>query len=475
MNRAGAMHIVTVGMLPLLVRNLWDRVQQRGNIRISHIAHASFNEELWRAVMPVGGVSFLREDLSARLPSPDRQLLASLEITGVPTIHNMILSDRFVSKLPYDDALAYATLLTQKIMKYYDILKPTVAIGGFDSLHGSLGFAVAKVMGIPWFALNFSSLPSGQAALCADLGPASRVTLEADRSKKLRPVAERLLLEFVERKIEAAAYIPPKLFSAGFIVKRMPGQLGALMRIARRRGMRDFLKYTEYPNAYSISGLFREAIRLRMNVFRLREYQLLRSPPDERYAFFGLHTQPESSIDVFAHFFSNQFQVVELIARSLPPTHSLLVKLHKSDVPNYSPALLAKYRQLPGLRLVSPYADTFEFISRADVILSIQGTIGLEGALLGKPVIMFGDSPTRIFPSVSTIGRNPELPDLIRKKIGEAIPERAEILEALAEYLAPFYTVSSNDWSIRPTDAEIDGYIHMFGLLDAHLRSQAAA
>ena len=83
---------------------------------------------------------------------------------------------------------AYATLLAQKITKYYGILMPTVVIGGFDSLHGSLGFAVAKVMGIPWFALNFSSLPSGQAALCADLGPASRVTLEpVDRRNCDRP------------------------------------------------------------------------------------------------------------------------------------------------------------------------------------------------------------------------------------------------------------------------------------------------
>ena len=163
------------------------------------------------------------------------------------------------------------------------------------------------------------------------------------------------------------------------------------------------------------------------------------------------------------------------MARSLPPTHALLIKLHKSDVPNYSPALLAKYRQLPGVHLVSPYADTFEFINRADIILSIQGTIGLEGALLGKPVIMFGDSPTRVFPSVSTIGRDPELPHLIRRKLGEARPDRAAVLKAFAEYLAPFYPVSSNDWSIRPTDAEIDGYIRLFRLLDAHLQSQAAA
>jgi hypothetical protein len=440
--------------------------------RMSHIVHASYTVDSWNEEIPARDVYFFRDDWRAKMPQPDRQLLASLEIEGVPTIHNMILSDRFVAKLPYEQALAYATLLVQKLMAYYSSLEPTVLIGGFDSLHGSLGFAVARMMGIPWFAFNFSSLPSGQVSICADLTPASRVMLEPQRAGEMQLDADRILKEFEARKIEAAAYMPPKLFSASFIIKRIPGQLAALVRIARRRRFKEFYKYTEYPNAYSIWGLFREAIRLRVNVLRLPRDGLVRSPVKCRYAFFGLHMQPESSIDVFAHFFSNQLQVVELMARSLPPTHALLVKLHKSDVPNYSPALLAAFAQFPGVHLVSPYADTFEFIKRADLVFSIQGTIGLEGALLGKPVIMFGDSPTKIFPSVSTIGRNPELPALVRRKICETSPSRRAILDAFAEYLAPLYPVSSNDWNIRPTDAEIDGYVHLFKLLDDYLASR---
>ena len=34
--------------------------------------------------------------------------------------------------------------------------------------------------------------------------------------------------------------------------------------------------------------------------------------------------------------FSNQMRVIGLLSRSMPPTHTLLVKLHKSDVGNYS-------------------------------------------------------------------------------------------------------------------------------------------
>jgi hypothetical protein len=185
--------------------------------------------------------------------------------------------------------------------------------------------------------------------------------------------------------------------------------------------------------------------------------------------------QPESSIDVFAHFFSNQVRVIELMARSLPPTHALLVKLHKSDVPNYSSDYLAKLAKFPGLRIVAPYANALDFIRNADLIFAIQGTIGLEAALLGKPVIMFGDSPAKVFPSVATFGKAGDLPVLVREKLAAPQAGREEILDALAEFLAPFYPASANDWGKRPSDAQIDGYVHLFALLREQLMAKVDA
>ncbi len=291
----------------------------------------------------------------------------------------------------------------------------------------------------------------------------------------MRSTADHVLREFENRKLHAAAYIPPKVLSAAFIIRRIPSQARSLLKIARRRSLKNALKFSEGPAAYSITGLFRESIRLRKNLFRLPSNELVRAPPDGPFAFFGLHTQPESSIDVFAHFYSDQVHVIELMARSLPPSHSLLVKLHKSDVPNYSRATLGRLARLPGVRLVSPYADTIEFIKRSALVMSIQGTIGLEGALLGKPVIMFGDSPTKRFPNVSTIGRDPDLPALIREKIGEKPPTRAAIVDSFAAYLSTFYPASRNDWTIRPTDEEIGGYVHLLALLEGYLQSGADA
>lgn len=470
MDRDGSsFHILTVGNFPTLVRDLWDRVAERGGFHITHIAHPSYDQSTWPGDLRKNTIHFVRDDIRMELPPGGRELLASLEQEGVPTIHNMIMSDRVVSKLAYADAVAYAGLLTQRLFSLYKLIRPTVVIGNFDSLHSSVGFAVARRMGIPWYVPLFTALPHGRAGLGSNLTPASPVIFDAQRKIHLRADAESLLTVFESRKVQAAAYIPPNLFSGSFIFRQLPSQFDSLIRVLRRRRLKRFLKYTDYLNSYSIRGLVREAVRLRKNLWLLNRRRLRMRPPEGRFAFFGLHMQPESSIDVWAHFFSNQEHVIELMARSLPPTHSLLVKLHKSDTPNYSTESLARLARFPGVELVSPYADTIEFIQRADLIFAIQGTIGLEGALLGKPVIMFGDSLTKLFPSVSTIGRTTDLPVLVRQKLAESAPERSDIVAAYAAYLAPFYPAPPNNWSVRPTDAQIDDFAKLIGLLRTHV------
>jgi hypothetical protein len=457
-------HIVTTGTSGRMIRNLWRRIASGGGYRISHIVHPTYSRSSWDDIPGSGDIHFLRDRYDVALPPADPQLLASLEAYG-PTIHNMILSDRCVSKLDYDDALRYATYLSRRLMALYEETKPSVVIGGFDALHGSLEMAVAKRMGIPWFALSFTVLPKGLAAFCSDLSPAAAVVFEPERHRDLRPYAEQRLSEFEEGALRAPAYVPPPLLSLSTLLRRLPSHASSMSTVLRRRADREALKYTDHVHSYSLRAQVREALRLRKNLWRLRSRALLTRPPRGRYAFFGLHMQPESSIDVFAQFFANQVRVIELMSRSLPPTHRLLVKLHKSDVPNYSPAWLDNIERLPGVQVVSAVADTFELIKGADVIFAITGTIALEAGLLGKPLILFGDSPTKVFPTASTVGRTVDLPELVRDKLAEHSPDRRLIVDAYARYLAPYYPASMNDWGVAPTDSEIDGYVRLFALL----------
>jgi hypothetical protein len=469
----GALRFTTVGASLRLVRNLWGRIAAAGNFRASHIVHPTYDRNEWARLGGPADCHFFREDLRLAMPEADPDLLASLEGgEEVPTIHNMILGDRVVCRLPYDEALRYATFLVRRLETLYRELSPAVVIGDFDALHSALGLAVARQQGLPWFALNFSVIPRGYAAFCSGLTPATAVMLEPGRKIEVHTLAEQTLQAFESRTTRAPAYLPPHLLSPGVMVDQVPAQLQSLFRVLERRRLKAYRKYSDYPKSYSLTGMLKEAARLRKNLLFLRGRRLMeRAPPGQRYAFFGLHMQPEASIDVFAYFFSNQLRVVELMSRSLPPTHALLVKLHKSDVPNYSNEYLARLARFPGVRLISPYADTHELIRNADLVFAIQGTIGLEAALLGRPVIMFGDSPTLAFPSVSQLGNTTALPALVRAKLAERRPERERIVDGFAAYLAPFHPASHNDWNEVPGDAEIENYVRLFRAMERYISS----
>jgi len=81
----------------------------------------------------------------------DIEYLSSLEQEDVPTIHNIIMSDRVVNKLPYADGIAYAAHLARRFKSLYKELSPSVVVGGYDGMHSAIGFAVAKAEAIPWF------------------------------------------------------------------------------------------------------------------------------------------------------------------------------------------------------------------------------------------------------------------------------------------------------------------------------------
>ncbi len=275
-----------------------------------------------------------------------------------------------------------------------------------------------------------------------------------------------------ERKIMTApAYIAPVPLTLGQEFCIIPRRAAAVLRTLRRRRNRHLLQFVAEKTDYSVSKAVNQLQRARAAKSALAAVSTLSAPPENRFVLFGLHMQPESSIDVWAPFFSNQSWVIELLSRSIPPTHKLLVKIHKSDATRYPREHLDRIAALPGVQIVHPFADARSFIACADLVVAIQGTMGLEAALLGKPVVMLGESPVTCLPSAVRIGELDDLPGLLRRKLGEAPPDRNDILSGFAEYLAPFRPASHNDWTVPQTDEQIGAYVDLLGTLKRYVLS----
>ena len=442
--------------------------------RYSHILHPRYSALEFQG-RPNRGLHFFRESPRDAIPEPDHELLCSLEAEGVPTIHNMILGDRVLSALEYREALGYATFLARRLADLFDKLKPSVVIGGFDGIHAGIALAVAKRAGIPWYALNFSVIPPGLACFCDGMSPAARVQLPALMDAgELRAFAEASLAHFEGGGLRAPVYVDMHSSSIAGKLGRIPGRMTGLVRTIRKSRHRDILRYTDAPAQLGVPAAVRSIRRTAAARKAVSNAVALAKPPSSRYVLFGLHMQPESTIDVWAPFFSDQIWVVQLLSRSIPPSHQLLVKIHMSDLTNYSGEQYEQMQALPGVKLVRPFVDSRAFIDNADLVVSIQGTMGLEAALLGKPVIMLGDSPVTMFPSASRIGKVQDLPMLIRKKLLEPPPTRQEIVQAYASYLSPFAPASHNDWLLKIGEQDIEAYVRLFDRLQTCLAADAA-
>jgi hypothetical protein len=217
----------------------------------------------WPDLAGRADLRFFRDRLQQPIGDADPQLLASLERPDLPTVHNMIMGDRIVSKIDPADAMRYATFLARRLIDLYRELRADVIIGSFDALHGGIALAVARHLNIPWFALNFSVIPAGLVCFCDRMSPAARVQLGARPIDELRAHAETALKEFESRKLQAPAYIAPSRPSLSRRLSGLPARPLEL-RMSRsspgRYALHEFAK-----NVYAVKAVDSRGRALRVS------------------------------------------------------------------------------------------------------------------------------------------------------------------------------------------------------------------
>ncbi len=114
--------------------------------------------------------------------------------------------------------------------------------------------------------------------------------------------------------------------------------------------------------------------------------QLLSKP----FFFYTLHVDPEASTMVVSPYQTNQFAVIEAIAKSKPIDHILVVKEHVTMIGRRPKDFYEKINALPGVYMIDPTASSFPFIRQAKAIITITGTSGLEAIMLKKPAVFLG-------------------------------------------------------------------------------------
>jgi len=457
--------VFTVGWEPTFINYFLDPIEQNTGIDFIHglVGDASRLHVAQKQERRTKFVALSKTGREA-LPDPDYRVLASLESVGVPTIRSMVQGDRVLRYRSEADALGYATLLATRLRSWLDELKPDVVLASHDSLHSGMSLAVAKSLGIPWVAMAFPVIPENLTGFCNSLTPNSLAPIGcATVDQRLRSYAEALIQKVRLKEQKVVAYRAPISLSQWVRQYLQHGR-----NLIRRRQSAAILGIDRFTYPSITERLF-DVTRRSLNHLSLPTRRMLISPPEGRFVYYPFHMAPESMLDTWAPFYQNQLAFVAQLSLAIPLDAAFVIKLHFSDPDNYSRRQLQQLMKLPRLYIAHPNAAGNTFIEKAALVAGIQGTSCLEAALMGKPVLLFGDSPYQCFPRTEQAKRPDELYEQIRGMLDRPPPEDEEIVEAYAAYMGRYMPGRINDWG-RPIELdELDRLADCFRALRSYL------
>jgi hypothetical protein len=340
----------------------WARWLYRNGVPTDRVLDLTRNGEAWKA-----GSEPSADDLSR---------LASLEANARLAMNDIMLMDPLLIRRPRQRALRYLATCERAITRFLDDHAIEVVFGeqtwAVELLIGQICFArgtphlVPHTVRIPdpRFAF-FNGHTESELVYIRDTTPHdredARLALESFRTRKPRPEYMR-----VNRSVLRPSW--ERIRTLAIHVKDLAGD--------------PFDETSRRP-----AGLiFDHSKQVARGVFNRATVKWENPQGAQRrpYVFFPLHKQPEASIDIKGRPFSNQVEIIRALARTLPVSHDLYVKEHVVALNTRPPSFYREVREIPGVRLIDPQADSFAVISGADLVVTITGTAAYEAALLGR-------------------------------------------------------------------------------------------
>jgi hypothetical protein len=200
------------------------------------------------------------------------------------------------------------------------------------------------------------------------------------------------------------------------------------------------------------------------------------------FVLVTLHMQPESSIDVMAPRKADQLDNIRALSRVIPHGWEIYAKEHSNAIGFRPPQFYDELRQIPAVRLIDPYADTFQLMEASQLVLSPSGTVCFEAGLLGRKSATFAPM---FFDPVMTPGTI-DLPSLSRADFDRLMERndnkgRIDPVSFLAWVQAQSFPGRAGDLRSDPaTMAEgniaalTDGFMTLLHALDAREQPNAS-
>lgn len=136
-----------------------------------------------------------------------------------------------------------------------------------------------------------------------------------------------------------------------------------------------------------------------------------------KYLYYPMHQDPEFVLNVRGTFWYNQLNTIRMLSYNLPVGFKLIVREHRNNVGRRSTRYLKEISRLPGVVLVDAYDDQYKYINNAELIVTVNGSTGLEGLLLKKNVLTLDKTAYDALNMTYKVSDPSQFGDLILKAI----------------------------------------------------------
>lgn len=351
-----------VGVVWIAASRRWaDALVKEGWRRDRILCLADFRDE-WRNAPP---------------PDPADPALTELEAGGL-SANETILMDRELSKRSH--AKAYLAVAAREISRFLKAHDVQAAFGEQTWAYERAVALLCKAQGRAYFAPSTVRVPSDRFGFFTNLNQAEIFEIrKPDRS-------DREAAEGIIEALRSRAYRPYYFHIQNKIRFFRSHWLGesAVQAFSRATDGDETLPTLAQRSRFRFSRI--------VNTYRTRRqkpFERENIPGPRPFVLVTLHMQPEASIDVLAHRNSNQIENIRALSRVIPHGWEIYVKEHSNAIGFRTPRIYDELRQIPGVRLIDPYADTFKLMEASKLVLSPSGTVCLEAGLLGLKAATF--------------------------------------------------------------------------------------
>jgi capsule polysaccharide modification protein KpsS len=145
--------------------------------------------------------------------------------------------------------------------------------------------------------------------------------------------------------------------------------------------------------------------------------------------YYPLHVPADFALTIRAPEYLDQCALIDYLCRVVPHTHQVVVKEH--------PALIgavpySRLRDLlerhDNLVLLDPGINNYRVLGKADALVTVNSKSGAEALLLGRPVLVLGDSFYRASALAHRVDALSQLPAALARVLDDSgMPDRAAI------------------------------------------------